>query len=90
MVQLKDEFLTIETACTAIKTFILDEGESYRTIASDKERFIVGCKFSNVATKGCPRGSPWSEPALMLRHRELLFYVKGLQRQIIVEGSGFG
>jgi hypothetical protein len=44
MVQLNDEFPTIETAHTAIKIFILDEGESYRTIASDQKHFIVACK----------------------------------------------
>jgi hypothetical protein len=56
MGQLNDEFPTIETARTAIKTFILDEGESYKTIASDQKCFIVAykdniCKFCTCATR---------------------------------------
>ena len=44
MVQLNDEFSSIDVARTAIKAHVLDEGESYKTIASDQKRFIIACK----------------------------------------------
>jgi tryptophan 2,3-dioxygenase len=31
----------------AIKQHVLDEGESYKTIKSDKHRFVIGCKDSD-------------------------------------------
>jgi hypothetical protein len=50
MVQLYDIFPSIEAARKAIKQYILDEGESYKTVKLDKHRFVIGykdkdCKF---------------------------------------------
>ena len=42
--QLGDRFDSIDAARNAIKAFVLDQGESYKTILSDKKRFIIGCK----------------------------------------------
>jgi hypothetical protein len=46
MVQLKDEFESIAAARTAITNFVLNQGESYKTVASDKKRYIICCKDS--------------------------------------------
>ena len=46
MVQLKDEFESISTARTAITKFVLDQGELYKTVASNKKRYIICCKDS--------------------------------------------
>jgi len=46
MVQLNDQFPSIDAARTAIKAYILDQGESYKTLSSDKSRYIIGCKDS--------------------------------------------
>jgi hypothetical protein len=42
--ELGDRFESIEAACEAVKAFILDQGESFRTVASDKTRYILRCK----------------------------------------------
>jgi hypothetical protein len=44
MVQLKDQFLSIDTAHKAIEAYVLDQGESYKLVASDKRRYIISCK----------------------------------------------
>jgi hypothetical protein len=43
-----DRFESINAAQEAIKAFVLDEGESFKTVSSDKNRYIVQCK-----DKGC-------------------------------------
>ena len=45
--KLGDQFGSLESACTVIKAHVLDEGESYKTIKSDKNRLVVDCKDSN-------------------------------------------
>jgi hypothetical protein len=42
--QLGDQFDSINAARDAIKTFVLDQGESFKTVASDKHRYIIRCK----------------------------------------------
>jgi hypothetical protein len=42
--QLHDQFPSLEVARGAIKRHVLDEGESYKTIKSDKNRFVIACK----------------------------------------------
>jgi hypothetical protein len=42
--QLGDWFKSIEAACEAVKAFVLDKGESFLTIASNKYRYIIQCK----------------------------------------------
>ena len=44
MVQLNDQFPSIDAARKAIKAFVLDQGESYKLVASDKRRYIISCK----------------------------------------------
>jgi len=39
-----DRFESIEAAREAVKAFVLDEGESFLTVASDKKRYIIRCK----------------------------------------------
>jgi hypothetical protein len=39
-----DKFESIAAAREAIKAYILDQGESFKTIASNKKRYIIGCK----------------------------------------------
>ena len=47
MVKLGDTFLSIATACNAIKLAVTDDRESYVTLKSDKKRYVVGCKDSD-------------------------------------------
>src|SRR5437762_408878 len=47
MVQLHDVFSSMHEVQEAIKQHVLDEGESYKTIKSDKHQFVIGCKDSN-------------------------------------------
>jgi hypothetical protein len=42
--QLSDQFDLINAARDAIKAFVLDQGESLKTIASNKHRYIIQCK----------------------------------------------
>jgi hypothetical protein len=42
--QVGDTFDTIQDARNAIKTYVLDQGESYTTVASDKKQYIIACK----------------------------------------------
>jgi hypothetical protein len=42
--QLGDRFESIEAAREAVKAFVLDQGESFLTVASDKKRYIIQCK----------------------------------------------
>jgi hypothetical protein len=46
MVKLKDKFESIAAARTAITKFVLDSGESYKVVKSDKTRFVICCKDS--------------------------------------------
>lgn len=41
-----DIFDSIHDARKAIKAYVLDRGESYKTLASDKKRYIIACKDS--------------------------------------------
>jgi hypothetical protein len=56
VMQLHDKFSSITNARDAIKAYILDQGESFQTVASDKKRYIIkckaeGCDFRLRATK---------------------------------------
>ncbi|SRR6266487_2493347 len=42
--KLHDTFLSLDAARTAIKTYILDDGESFKTLKSDKNRYVIACK----------------------------------------------
>jgi hypothetical protein len=42
--QYGDQFATIAVAREAVKAFVLQQGESYKTIASNKKRYILTCK----------------------------------------------
>ena len=42
--QLGDRFESLEAAREAVKAFVLDQGESYKTVSSDKTQFIIECK----------------------------------------------
>ena len=42
--QLGDWFELIEAACEVVKAFVLDQGESFLTVISDKTRYIIRCK----------------------------------------------
>ena len=44
MVQLSDQFLSIDAAYKAIKAYVLDQGESYKLVAFNKKRYIISCK----------------------------------------------
>jgi hypothetical protein len=44
MIQVGDIFDSIPKAREAIKAYILDRAESYKTVASDKTRYIIACK----------------------------------------------
>jgi MuDR family transposase len=35
---------SIDAARKAIKAYVLDQGESYKTVASDKKLYIIKCK----------------------------------------------
>jgi hypothetical protein len=39
--QLGNCFDLINAACDVVKAFVLDQGESFKTIALDKNRYIV-------------------------------------------------
>jgi hypothetical protein len=39
-----DRFESIDAAYEAVKAFVLDQGESFLTVASDKKRYIIRCK----------------------------------------------
>ena len=49
--QVRDTFDTIHDAREAIKSYILDQGELYKTVASDKKQYIIACK--DPACKFC-------------------------------------
>jgi thioredoxin-related protein len=56
MVQLNDQFLSIDAARKAIKAYVLDQGESYKLVASNKKHYIISykdnsCKFCIRATR---------------------------------------
>ena len=42
--QLGDQFESIDAARKAIKAYVLGQGESYKTVSSDKSRYILTCK----------------------------------------------
>jgi hypothetical protein len=42
--QLGDQFESIDAACKRVKAFVLDQGESFLTVASNKKRYIIRCK----------------------------------------------
>jgi hypothetical protein len=39
-----DRFESLDAARNAVKAFVLDQGESFTTVASDKKRYIIRCK----------------------------------------------
>jgi tagatose-1,6-bisphosphate aldolase len=39
-----NKFESIAAARKAIKAYVLDQGESFKTMASNKKRYIIGCK----------------------------------------------
>ncbi len=45
--QIGDQFSSIEVARNAIQRYTLDDGESYRVLASDKKRYIIVCKAAS-------------------------------------------
>ena len=50
LLQVGDQFLSIKTACDAIKQYTLDDSKLYVIVASDKKQYIIGCK---AASTGC-------------------------------------
>ena len=42
--QVHDQFESIDAARQAIRPFVLDNGESFKVVASDKKRYIIRCK----------------------------------------------
>jgi hypothetical protein len=42
--QLHDQFESLDAARNAIKAYVLNEGESFKTVASNKKRYIIKCK----------------------------------------------
>jgi hypothetical protein len=51
MVQVSDTFDSVYDACEVIKSYILTQAESYRTVASDKRRYILACKDADCGFK---------------------------------------
>jgi hypothetical protein len=51
MVQVGDTFDSIHDAREAIKSYILTRAESYKTVASDKARYILACKDADCGFK---------------------------------------
>jgi len=51
MVQVSDTFDSIHDAREVIKAYILTQAESYKTIASDKRRYILACKDADCGFK---------------------------------------
>jgi len=54
--QLHDRFETIDAACEAIRRYVLDNGESFKLVKSNKKRYSIcckdqGCGFRIRATK---------------------------------------
>ena len=47
MVQLDDQFPSIDAARKAMKAFVLDHAELYKLVASDKRRYFISCKDSS-------------------------------------------
>jgi hypothetical protein len=39
-----DRFESLNAARDAIKAFVLDQGKSFKTVSSDKNRYIIQCK----------------------------------------------
>jgi MuDR family transposase len=44
IMQLGDQFATVEAAREAVKRYVLDNGESFKVDKSDKKRFLIKCK----------------------------------------------
>jgi hypothetical protein len=42
--QIHDQFESIDAARQAIQAFILDNGESFKVVASNKKQYIIRCK----------------------------------------------
>jgi zinc finger SWIM domain-containing protein 3 len=53
IMQLHDKFESVAAARNAIKAYVLDQGESYKTVASDKKRFIIKCKSDGCGFRVC-------------------------------------
>ena len=45
--QIGNQFSSIKVACNAIQRYTLDDGKSYRVVASDKKRCIIVCKAAS-------------------------------------------
>jgi hypothetical protein len=42
--QLHNQFESLDAACNAIKAYVLDEGELFKTVVSNKKQYIIKCK----------------------------------------------
>jgi hypothetical protein len=51
MVQVGDSFDSVHDAREAIRSHLLTQAESYKTIASDKRRYILACKDADCGFK---------------------------------------
>ena len=47
MVQVGDEFDSMDSARNAIRSYILDQGESFKVFKSEKKLYILVCKDSD-------------------------------------------
>jgi hypothetical protein len=47
MLQVGNTFDSIHDARSAIRAYVLDQAESFKTVASDKTRYIIACKDAN-------------------------------------------
>jgi hypothetical protein len=47
MLRVGNTFDSIHDARSAIKAYVLDQAESFKTVASDKTQYIIACKDAN-------------------------------------------
>jgi hypothetical protein len=52
-IQLHNKFESVAAAHDAVKAYVLDQGELYKTVASDKKRFIIKCKANGCGFRIC-------------------------------------
>jgi hypothetical protein len=51
--QLYNKFKSVAAACNIIKAYVLDQGELYKTVVSNKKRFIIKCKLDGCRFQVC-------------------------------------
>ena len=51
--QLYNKFESIAAARDAIKAYVLDQDKLYKTVASNKKRFIIKCKANSCRFRIC-------------------------------------